>query len=603
MNAARTTRRAFLSYGAAAAALGAAPLSLAGPARAVAPATGHGISLIGPLRYDTGFAAFDYVDADAPKGGVLRQTRIGAFDTVNTLRFPGRPPAELRMIYDHLIVASEDEIASYYGVLAETVEVAPDFSEIVFTMRPEARWHDGAPVTSEDVAFTFETLKAEGAPYYRQAFATLTTRTDGDRVVFQNARRGDRDVIRRISTIPVHPLHVWRDGTPETPVGSGPYRVASFAAPRRLELERVAEYWGGAIGPNRGRWNFDRLVFDYYRDATVAFEAFKAGEADVRLEDDPNRWQSGYDGSALTDGTIQRDEARMLSVGALHGFVYNLRRPLLADPRVRRALALAYDFEQVNSLLFKGAYAPFDSVFAETPLAATGPAASAERAIFADAGAEITDAALADPDPFADGPRPGSREALAAASALLDEAGFAIVDGTRINPATGAPLTFDVLTPTPGYERPLAWLARALSRLGVTLAPVQTDTASAMRRMLDRDYDLASLSWSPARLPGTAERLLWHSALADRPGSYAISGLKSPALDAAIEALEQAQDDAALATAGRAFDRAFRHAEAMLPLWRSDRVWVAWWDAFNRPHAETEGFPPSPTDRWSVAAR
>nr|WP_255720249.1 extracellular solute-binding protein [Acuticoccus kalidii] len=504
----------------------------------------------------------------------------------------------MRTIYDRLIIASDDEVASYYGLLASTIAVAPDYSEIVFSLRPEARWHDGEALTADDVVFTFETLKREGAPYYRQAFGPLTVEADGARVVFKNTRLGDRDVLRRIATIPIHPRHLWQDGTPDRPVGSGPYRVATFDAPRRLVLERFEDYWGRDLAPNRGRWNFDRLAYDYYRDATVAFEAFKAGKADVRIEDDPNRWQNGYASGAAQTGGIQKDATQTLSVGSLHGFVYNLRRPLLADPRVRRALALIYDFDTVNALLFKGAYAPFDSVFAATPLAAEGKAGADELAIFERAGVELPGAARLTPDPLADDPAPGSREALAVASALLDEAGLGAEGGVRRDPRTGEPVRLEVLTAGPGYDRPLNWFARSAARLGLTVVPVQTDPQSAMRRMLDRDYDLAGLDWEPARLPGTAERLLWHSALADQPGSYALAGLQSPAVDAAIEALETAHDDASLAAAGRAFDRAFRHAEAMLPLWRSNEVWLAWWDAFDRPAAERAGFPPSPADRW-----
>ncbi|UOM33913.1 extracellular solute-binding protein [Acuticoccus sp. I52.16.1] len=555
----------------------------------------HGFSPLGALKYAPG-EAFAYVDTDAPRGGALHLTRVGAFDTIDTLTYPGRPPADLRLIYDHLIVESDDEVASYYGLLAEEIEVAPDYSAVIFTIRPEARWHDGEPVTAADVAFTFERLKSEGAPYYRQAFRPLSVTAEGDRAIFANARPGDRDVVRRISTIPIHPAHVWSAGRPEAPVGSGPYRLETFEAPQRLVLAREPDYWGRDLAVNRGRWNFDTLAFTFYRDPTVALEAFKAGEADVRSEDDPTRWARGYEGPALASASVVREETEVEGVGELAGLVANMRRPLLADRRVRLALALAYDFEAVNALLFHGSLQPLQSVFAGTPLAASGPA-GAER----DLVAELPEAALDDPDPLAGLPQPGTRAGLAEAARLLDEAGLTMQGGARVDPATGQPVRLRVLSMSPALTKPLPWLTNSLGNLGITLDEVRADPATAAQMTLDKDFDLATLTWSPARLPGTAERLLWHSALADAPHSYALSGVDSPILDACIEALERAASPAELERAGRAFDRVFRHIMPMVPLWRSATVRTAWWDRFGRPQAERTGFPPSPIDRWWAA--
>lgn len=565
---------------------------------AVASSGSHGFSPLGALRYGADFAHFAYVEPDAPKGGTLRLTRIGAFGTLDTLNYPGHPAEDVRLIYDRLVVASEDEPASYYGLIARTIEVAPDYSQVVFAMREEARWHDGRPVTAQDVAFTFERLKSGGAPYYRQAFRPLEVIAEDGRVVVRNARRGDRDVMRRLSTIPIHPRHVWQDGKPEVPVGSGPLRVADVAVPHRLTLERVPDYWGADLAVNRGRWNFERIVIQYLRDDGVALEAFKAGEADVRSEDDPVRWRVGYEGPPFQSGAIRRAESETLSVGTLHGLAVNLRRAPLDDRRVRLALLLATDQVGMNRLLYAGAYETLGSVFAETPLAARGPATEGERALIA---GTLPDEAMADPDPLARLPEPGSRDALRAASDFLEDAGFTLVDGVRRGP-DGSPLTLATIAVNPAYERDLIFLDRAYRRLGVSLDIVRTDPASASRRMLDKDFDLATLSWSPARLPGTAERLLWHSGLARVPGSYALGGLESQAVDAAIEAMETAADEERLAAAGRAFDRAFRAEIALLPLYREHTIRTAWWDRFGRPAAEREGFPPSAIDRWWTTA-
>ncbi|ORE96346.1 putative oligopeptide transport protein [Stappia sp. 22II-S9-Z10] len=586
------SRRTILAMAGTVAGAGAVRALLPAPAHATASALRHGFSPIGTLKYGL-HEPFDYVDPAAPRGGTLRLSRVGAFDTIDTLTYPGRPPADLRLIYDHLFIASDDEVASYYGVLADDIDVAADYSRVTVRINAAARWHDGRPVRAEDVVFTFARLKEAGAPFYRQAFRPLTVSAEGDRVIFATSRAGDRDVVRRISTIPIHPEHVWAGGTPAAPVGSGPYRLETFAAPERLTLVRAEDYWGADLAVNRGRWNFDRLAFSFYRDPTVALEAFKAGETDVRAEDDPARWAGGYDGPALRAGDIVREEAAVEGVGELAGLVFNMRRAPLADRRVRLALMLAYDFEAVNRLIFHGAYQPLDSVFAGTPLQADGEAGP-ERALLPG----LSDAALANPDPLAGLPRPGSREALGEAMRLLDEAGYVIDGGARIDPSTGAPLVLSVLSMGPAFGKALAWLTNGLRRIGVELAEVRADPATAATMMLDKDFDLATLTWSPARLPATAERLLWHSALADAPHSYALSGVADPVLDGAIEALERASDPDELALAGRAFDRAFRQIAPMIPLWREASVRTAWWDRFGRPGAEVAGFAPSPVDRW-----
>ncbi|MEO1225595.1 MAG: extracellular solute-binding protein [Pseudomonadota bacterium] len=573
--------------------------------RASGPALRHAHSPLGTIKYPPGFGAFDYVDPAAPRGGTLRLARIGGFDTANTLTYPGRPPADIRLIYDRLIVASDDERATYYGALAAGLDVSDDFTRIVMALQPDARWHDGRPVRARDVVFTFDTLKAEGAPFYRQAFLPLRVTADGeDRVVFENDRVGDRDVMRQIATIPVHPapgddgsLATAQDGLP---LGSGPYRVALFDPPRRLALERVADWWGQNLPVNVGRWNADRLEFEYFRDDTVALEAFHADIYDLRFESNPTQWRTGYDSPAVATGSIRRSEAQGGGVGSLHGLVFNQRRPMLADRRARLALALAYDFETVNRTLFGGAQLRFDSVFGDTDLAATGQASAEERALLSATLVTLPHETLVSADPFDGRPPAGGREALMEAARLLDEAGYPVRDGRLVDPATNRPVELRVISTNPLYERALGWIEQAWDRLGIRLVQVQTDSASAARQMLDRDFDLATLSWSPAPLPGTAERLLWHGDLAEQAGSYALSGIRNPALDATIEALGRARSEADLQTAGRAFDRVFRQLLPLLPLWRSNTIRLAWWDRFGRPMAEQNGLPPSPIDRWWV---
>ncbi|MEM8852355.1 MAG: extracellular solute-binding protein [Pseudomonadota bacterium] len=577
------TRRALLA--------GASVALVSRPRIAFSDSSAHGFSPLGALKYGPG-EPFDYVNPNAPKGGTLRLKTMRAFDTANTLRYPGRPPADLRIIYDRLAVPSEDEPASFYGLLAEHISVAEDFSAARFQLRAEARWHDGHPITADDVAFTLNTLKTEGAPFYRQAFAPLTVVVEGRRdIVITNARRGDRDLLRKIATIPIHPARHWKEGMPQTVVGSGPYKVALLDPPGRIILTRVQDYWGVSLGPNRGRWNFDQLVVTLYRDEASGFQAFTAGDIDVHRERDASRWETGYRGAWFETGDVLRRESDAPGVGTLLGLVMNTRRAPLGDRRVRHALALAFDEERAATDLLAGGVKPFASVFAGTPLAASGEASQEERALLGEA------AANGPADPFEGAPKRGTREALRMASTLLDEAALPLVDGTRRD-ASGRPLTFEVLVTRLEAEPALSWYTTALRRLGIQLTLVRGDNALLGRRMLDRDFDLATLSWAPAQLPGTAERLLWHGALADNPGSYALSGIDDGPLNRAIEALEAARSREALAVAGRAFDRAFRNLHLMVPLWRTDTVRIAWWDRFGRPDGDDVNVAPSPMDRW-----
>lgn len=584
----RLTRREILAG--AAASLAPGPVVLADEGFA------HGYAVLGDLKYHQGFKAFGYVQHDAPKGGTLRLSRLGRFGTTNTLRYPGLPPADLRLIYDRLLVRSADEIASFYGVLADRFAVAPDYSAVEFELELDAAWQDGRPLTSRDVVFTLNTLRSEGAPFYRQVFRPLSAEVLGPkRFVIRNSRHGDRDLLRKLSSMPIHPEHQWQDGTPDQLVGSGPLRVGAIDAPRSLILTRDPQYWGASKAVNRGRWNFDEITFQYFRDATVTFEAFKRGDADLHIEGNPVRWSTGYQFPAATSGRVRQVTVDPPGVGELMGVVFNLRHPLLSILDVRRGLALAYDFETTNDTLFAGGHRRFGSVFAGTPLEAKGEADARERAVLA--AAAPGPALLAEADPLAEERRLSSRDRLRAVAEHLDRAGLVVERGARMDPSTGEPIRLQTLVTSLDAERPVLALQRTLEQLGIALDIVTGDRASLSNRLLDRDYDLATLSWSPAELPGTAERLLWHSALADQPGSYAVAGLKSALVDIAIEALEQAQTPEALVAAGRAFDRAWRHEIPMIPLWRDSVVRFA---ASNHVAMPSTGhsLAPSPVDRW-----
>ena len=535
----------------------------------------HGASPLGDLAYQSGFSHFAHRNPDAPKGGRLRLARVGAFDTLDTLRYPGRPPADMRVIYDRLVVASPDEPASYYGHLADGVSISEDFSRIAFRLHDDARWHDGVALTSEDVAHTFQMLKEQGAPFYRQAYRAVRLELQDERhFTFINDGTVDRDLISGLASLPIHPAHRADVPSPDAlPLGSGPYRLVEADAPSRIVLERVPDYWAADLGTVRGAFNFDQVAVRYYRDATVAFEAFRAGEYDARVESNPTIWRTGYDDLQERAVPVRRATATADGPGRLHGLVMNVRSGPLADRRVRTALHLSFDSRGAAERLFGDFFQPLGSLFEGTAFAS-------------------------DYDPLADLPSPGSRDAARFASNLLDEAGYTLDGNQRIDPAIEEPVRFRAVSTNPVYEGVFGEVRLALERIGIVFEPQVLEPSIASRELLDRNFDLATLAWAPGRLPGSAERLLWHSDLASRPGSYALSGLLDPSVDESLDALSSANSlDEAIA-AGKAFDRHLRQSQVYLPLWRDGETRIAWHEGISGQDSPSLGRSASFLSDW-----
>ncbi|MDA7947745.1 MAG: extracellular solute-binding protein [Hyphomicrobiaceae bacterium] len=574
------------------------------PMRVAAEVPAHGYSPIHELKYPSDFPHFDYVNPDAPKGGGIRWGRVGTFDSLNTLRYPGTTPADLRRhLYDTLIVASADEAAGYYGLLAEMTEVSDDLSWVRFKLRSDARWHDGAPITAEDVVFTFRTLASQGAPYYRQVLRLFTVEQEAQRVVvFRSKKPGDREFVRIVGTLPIHPAHFWKDRNAkgkslEIPLGSGPYRVKTVTAGRSLSLERVKDYWARSLPVNVGRYNFDAIGIEYYRDRTVALEAFTAGEFDVWRERDAARWSSAYKNIQRNGIRIVRRTFRLNTPGTTATLVFNLRRARFQDRRVRQAVALAYNFDWTNKVLFSGRYKPVESFFGNTQLAADGPISTEEKDVLAGKSEALPQEAISRPGPAVRDGFNSDRSALRQADTLLKEAGYRVANGSRIDPATGKQFIINVVFSNPSLVRVLGPLARNLERLGIKLSYPSLEPTSAVRKLLDHDFDIADLTLTPKLVAGNAERLLWGSALADRQGSYALAGAKDPVLDTAIAAMLKARNWDTLQTGARLFDRTLRWQRYVVPLWRSNEVWIAHWDKFSHPKIVPDVYP-SYADRW-----
>jgi microcin C transport system substrate-binding protein len=563
-------------------------LGFTGAARGAAT---HGVSLFGDLKYGPDFKHFDYVNPDAPKGGTMRYSAIGTFDTLNPFVIKGIPAAGIGSIFDTLTVRSEDEPSSEYGLVAEKIELAPDMLSVLYTLRKEARFHDGTPMTPEDVVWTFETLRAKGQPMYRSYYGDVTkVEKEGERGVRFTFKSADnRELPQIIGEMPVLSKAYWsgRDfanTTLDPPLGSGPYKIESLDPGRSITYRRVADYWAADLPVNKGRDNVDVIRYDYYRDGTIALEAFKAGQYDVRRENSSKSWATGYDSPALREGLIKKEQIPNQLPSGMQGLGYNLRRPLFQDPRVRQALAYAFDFEWSNKNLFYGLYARTRSYFDNSELAATGLPQGEELKILDKARGKIPDEVFTQEynPPKYDGSG-NIRDGLRAALKLLKEAGWTFKGEKLVNDETGQPFEFEILLDDPAYERIALPFAKNLERMGITARVRTVDVAQYEKRMETFDFDMAVALFPQSLSPGNEQREFFGSPAADQPGSRNVLGIKSPVIDEVIEELIRAPDRASLVAHARALDRVLQYGYYVVPQFHLGAFWVAYWDKFRRP--------------------
>ena len=554
---------------------------------------GHGMAMHGDLKYPADFKHFDYVNPNAPKGGTVRRAAIGGFDSFNGFIIRGRGAAGLGLTYDPLMVSSADEPFSMYGLVAETVEVPEDRSWIVFHLNPKARWHDGKPITVEDVIWTFNTLVKDGAPFYRFYYGNVAkVEKTGERSVKFTFKPGqNRELPLILGQMAVLPKHYWADRdftktTLEPPLGSGPYRLKSFEANRSVTYERVKDYWAANHPVRRGEYNFDSVRFEYYRDSTVALEAFKAGQYDYRPENSSKAWATAYDIPAVRNGLLVKKTFKHRRSTGMQAFIFNLRRPLFEDIRVRRALGYAFDFEWSNKTLFYGQYARTNSFFENSELASAELPKGNELAILQEnrdrIPAEVFTKVYA--NPVSDGSG-NIRANLRAANKILRDAGWRIDKKTRklTNEKTGQVFKFEVLLVSPLFERVVLPFKKNLSRLGIDLTVRTVDSAQYERRVQDYDYDMIVGGWGQSQSPGNEQREFFGSAAADRPGSRNTTGLKDPAVDALIEKLIAAPDRKSLVTMTRALDRVLLWKYIVIPHWHIPYDRLVYWDMFGQP--------------------
>ena len=551
----------------------------------------HGLSLHGELKYRPGFTQFDYVNPDAPKGGAIRQFVVGSFDSLNSFILKGQAASGLGLVYDRLMTAALDEPDGDYGLAAKSVEVAEDISWVIFNLRPEARWHDGTPLTAADVVFTFEALKTKGHPFYRAYYGAVAKAEalGPHRVKFHFVDGVNRELPKILGQLVVLPkayfsTHEFDKTTLEPPLGSGPYRVTEVDPGRSITYRRVPGYWGRDLPVNRGHYNFDEIRFDYYRDQTIALEAFKAHKYDFREENTAKVWATGYDFPALRRGLVVKQEIAHHNPTGMQAFLFNTRRPMFRDRRVRQALAYAFDFEWTNAKLFNGAYTRTTSFFSNSELAAAGLPGEAERALlepFRDRlPAEVFTHLYAPPQTDGSG---NVRANLRAANKLLQEAGWRINDRRLVSPDTGAPMEIEFLLVSPAFERIVGPMLKNLKRLGISARIRTVDTAQYQNRLDQFDFDIVTATIPQSLTPGNEQIDFWGSAKADVQGSRNLIGVKDPVVDALIEAVIAAPDRTGLIAATRALDRVLAWGHYVIPQWHIRTFRVAYWNRFGRP--------------------
>lgn len=568
----------------------------------------HAISLIGKPKYPANFTHFDYVNPNAPKGGKVRLSAIGSFDSLNPFILKGVSATGVGFIYDQLMDSSLEEPSTAYGLLAEWVEYPADVSSATFKLRDGARWHDGKPVTPEDVVFSLSALK-NGHPFYGQYYKNvIKAEKTGDRLVtFTFDVKNNRELPMIVGELTVLPKHYWTgkdaNGEPrdigkttlDPPLGSGPYRIVDVQAGRSLTLERVKDYWAKDLPIKKGQDNFDTILYEYFRDATVSFEAFKADRLDFFNETSSKNWATGYDINAVEKGWIKRDLVELKRGQPMQAFVLNTRLDKFKDARVRRAFNFAFDFEWANKNLFYDQYKRVSSYFQNSELASSGLPEGQELEILKELKDQVPPEVFTTPytNPVTDGS--GSiRKNLREATRLFRQAGWQVKGGKLVNAKTGERMSVSFLLVSPQFERIVQPYARNLERLGITVSLRVVDSAQYSRRLDSFDFDIIVGNFGQSESPGNEQRNFWGSEAADRNGSRNLMGIKNPAIDKLIDRIIFAKDRAELVAATRAMDRVLLWNHYLVPQWYAPYARVAYWDRFGHPEklpALSVGFP------------
>ncbi len=562
-------------------------LFLAMPASAENPL--HAIAMQGQPKYPADYKNFEYVNPDAPKGGSVKLAAVGTFDNLNPFILKGVAATGLGSVFDSLLESSADEAFTEYGLLAQSVEMPEDRSYVTFNLRPEARFQDGSAVTADDVAFSFETFKTKGNPQYRLYYANVSKVEvlSPLKVKFTFGKTANRELPLIVGQMQVisksyYSKNKFDETTLIPPLGSGPYKIKSVDAGRSIVYERDPNYWGRDLPINRGRYNFDQIRYDYYRDSKIALEAFKAGEYDFRLENVAKDWATAYDFPALNRGLVLKQDINHEIPTGMQGFAMNTRRALFSDPMVREALGYAFDFEWSNKALFFGAYTRTHSYFSNSELAARGLPTEAELRVLNKYKDILPNEVFVKEyvPPTTDGSG-NIRENLKIAQKLLQQAGWELKNG--ILEKDGQPFKFEVISNTPAFERVLLPFTNNLKKLGIEASIRTIDSAQYQKRMEEFDYDMTIVVIGQSLSPGNEQRNYWASRSADTRGSDNYMGIKNPAVDDLVEKIIASKDREELISYTRALDRVLLWGHYVIPNWHIRAHRVAYWDKFSAP--------------------
>ena len=549
----------------------------------------HALAMRGEPKYPAGFRHFDYVNPNAPKGGMLTQYTLGTYDSFNRYAQRGDPAIASDAFNDSLMVGSDDEIEVYYGLIAEKVEYGSDYRWIIFHINPKARHQDGRPITAEDVVFSFNKFVDEGVPQFKSYFSLVekVEALDRRRAKF-TLSESDKETMVSLASLTVLPKHYWQsrdlsEPLTDIPIGSGAYTVSNHRMGQYVIYERKKDYWAMDLPVNRGRLNFDFVRYDYYRDQTVAFEAFKAGEYDIRVENEAKKWATQYTGSAIVAGYIKKEEIPHEIPPGMQAFIFNIQQPVFQDRRVRMALNYLMDFKWMNRNIFYNQYTRTRSYFESTEYAATGLPSREELKILEPIRDKIPEDVFTQEynPPVTDGSG-NIRSEVRQALGLLQEAGWEVRDRQLVNVRTGEPFEFELMIYTDTTERIAIPLQKNLERVGITMNIRKVDTSQYLNRWHDHDFDLVSSGFSSHIYPDTTLKISWGSDYID--STYNQAAVQDEAVDYLLDGIDEHQgDDEALLYWGRAFDRVLTWNHYVIPQWHLSMFRVASWDKFSRP--------------------
>ncbi len=566
------------------------------------------IALHGTPSLGTGFEHFPYVNPNAPKGGRITLGQQGSFDSLNPLIVKGVAAAGTREFQlESLMARGLDEPFTLYGLIAETIDVADDKTSVTFELNPKAAFSDRRPITADDVIFSFELLKTKGRPNHRTYFAKVTSaeKIAERRIRFTFQDASDRELPLILGLMPVLAKHATNPDTFEQTtmtalIGSGPYTISRIDAGRSISYKRDPGYWGTDLPVIKGRFNFEEIRFEYYREGSVMLEAFKSGGIDLRLEEDPANWASQYDFAAVREGRIVKKEFEIAIPAGMTALVFNTRRDIFKNSIMRRALIALFDFEWINRTLYYGLQKRTDSYFVRSYLASTGiPADARERELLAGYPGAVRPEILEGKLSLAKSDGSGqNRENQKAAFELLKQAGYKLEQGQLVESATGKPLSFEILAQNRSQEALLLSFARGLEPLGITAVVRMVDSAQYQARLNDYDYDMIQTTWTASLSPGNEQLFRWSEKTAATPGSFNFAGVKNPAADAMINAMLAAEDKETFVSAVRALDRVLLSGDYVIPMFHVPKQWVAHWTRLNHP-AKTPVFGYA-VDTWWI---